>query len=90
MINETAPETKVKNELRIKYDKYVKKYYLIVAACRMKTLSKNDYGAFMRTFSFKPIEEVPLKYHAFIRLLTNEVKEYETSQGIVNTDMVEH
>lgn len=61
--------TKQKNELRAVYDNAKQFYGGIVTTWKKDFISNADYQAFLRTYSFLPIEEVPMKFITKINIL---------------------
>lgn len=64
---------KTKNALRAFYDESKDKYGGIVTAWKADFVSDADYQAFMRTYSYLPLPEVPEKYHRKIAILKNMI-----------------
>lgn len=62
-------EKKAKNQLRHEYD-YAQEHYAGIAAIwKRDFLNEKEYLAFIRTHSFCPIDEAPLKLHRAIKYL---------------------
>lgn len=64
---------KTKNALRTAYDEAKDRFSGIVTAWKTDFITDAEYQAFMRTYSYLPLPEVPEKYHRKIAILKNMI-----------------
>lgn len=73
---EKNADERPKNQLRLEYD-YAKKHYGgIVTTWKSDFISNAEYQAFIRTYSFVPMEEVPQKFHTAIQILKGMISSH--------------
>ena len=76
MVQATEKKVKVKNQLRLEYD-YAKEYYSGLATVwKRDFISDSDYQAFIRTYSFSKMDNVPQKFHKAIQYLKAMIRNH--------------
>lgn len=66
---------KTKNALRAAYDNAQDYYKGIAQEWKKRFLTDAEYQAFMKTYSFLPLGEVPMKYHEKIKALQTMISQ---------------
>ena len=72
----TKKTEKEKNQLRLEYD-YAQEYYSGLATIwKRDFITDADYQAFLRTYSFCKLDDVPQKFHKAIQYLKAMIKNH--------------
>ncbi|HEY1054860.1 MAG TPA: hypothetical protein VGE24_06980 [Emticicia sp.] len=77
LVKETSKKAeKAKNQLRIEYD-YAQEHYGGLATIWKKDfITDADYQLFIRIYSYKPLEEIPQKFHTKIAILKSMISHH--------------